>query len=397
MNELLIFALLFVAISIGWFLGRRSNPVLPAADDPGQYYRGLNYLLDGRQDGAVDAFISALEVNSETLETHVALGNLLRKKGEVDRAIRIHQNLLGRPSLPRSQVHQAHLELARDYISAGLLDRAERLLLDLVQESTEQRSASLNHLLEIYQSERDWQRAIDIAGDLLPRKSARAGGEGERGRAVAVALSHYHCELAAEKLQSGEIEGARKLLRQILSRDRHCVRASLMLGELECDSGNFKAAVKALRKVRDQDPELVPETVPLLRRCYRELGSEGSLRGWLEECLGAHPSPELVLAVADVMQREDGVAAAGEFLARELAERPSMRGLAQLLNLRVGTAQGRSRDELEQLQAPLARLLEQRPTYRCVRCGFSGHQLHWCCPGCQQWSTVRSIRGAPRD
>ncbi len=134
-NDLLMFALLFAAIGIGWWLGRRSASAA-GPDLPGQYYKGLNYLLDGRPDGAVDAFINALEVNSETLETHIALGNLLRKRGEVDRAIRIHQNLLARPSLPRLQVHQAHLELARDYISAGLFDRAERLLLDLVKTRT---------------------------------------------------------------------------------------------------------------------------------------------------------------------------------------------------------------------------------------------------------------------
>ena len=169
MNDLLIFALLFAAIAIGWWLGRRGAATVASSPElPGQYYKGLNYILEDRPDGAIDAFINALEVNSETLETHIALGNLLRKKGEVDRAIRIHQNLLARPSLPRSQVHLAHLELARDYISAGLLDRAERLLLDLVEESPAQRRTSQRHLLEIYQSEREWSRAIDIAKDLLP-------------------------------------------------------------------------------------------------------------------------------------------------------------------------------------------------------------------------------------
>ena len=170
MNDLGIFFLLFLAIAIGWLLGRRSStaPVNSPAL-PSQYYKGLNDILDGRPDGAIDSFINALEVNTETLETHIALGNLLRKKGEVERAIRIHQNLLARPSLPRSQVHQAHLELARDYISAGLLDRAERLLLDLVDESPEQRRTAHLHLLEIYQSERDWLRAIEVASELLPR------------------------------------------------------------------------------------------------------------------------------------------------------------------------------------------------------------------------------------
>ena len=176
MNDLLIFLLLFSAIVIGWLLGRRSvASISNNSDSSGEYYQGLNYLLDGRPDGAVDSFIDGLEVNSETLETHVAMGNLLRKRGEVDRAIRVHQNLLARPSLPRSQVHLAHLELARDYISAGLLDRAEGLLLALVKESSEQRVVACRHLLEIYQSEKEWQRAIDVAKSMLPKKKSLLG------------------------------------------------------------------------------------------------------------------------------------------------------------------------------------------------------------------------------
>ena len=130
---------------------------------PSQYYRGLNFLLDGSQDGAIDAFTQELEVNSETFDTHIALGNVLRRRGEVDRAIRIHQNLLERPSLPASQLHLAHLELSRDYISAGLLDRAERLLLDLVAEAGHHRRVARRHLLEIYEAQRDWLAAQAIA------------------------------------------------------------------------------------------------------------------------------------------------------------------------------------------------------------------------------------------
>ena len=218
MNDLAILLLLVVAIGIGWWLGRRSVPRATehrTGSIPSDYYRGLNYLLDGRPDGAVDAFIDALEVNSETLETHIALGNLMRKRGEVERAIRIHQNLLARPSLPATQVHQAHLELARDYVSAGLHDRAERLLLDLVQEAPELRTTAHRHLLEIYQSESDWDRAIDIATRLLPRKRRLAGGAPlpDELEQIAIALAHYHCELAAISMQEGRWPEAAALFR----------------------------------------------------------------------------------------------------------------------------------------------------------------------------------------
>ena len=395
MNDLLVFGLLFVAIAIGWYLGRRSAPRTVAGSDlPSQYYKGLNYLLDGRPDGAIDSFINALEVNSETLETHIALGNLLRKKGEVDRAIRIHQNLLARPSLPRAQVHQAHLELARDYISAGLLDRAERLLLDLVQESPEQRRSSLRHLLEIYQSEREWSRAIEIANALLPRKTLLGGQSGpDRGQPVSVALAHYYCELACEKRDAGDLPAARKLLQQALAQDKQCVRASILLGEVECESGQYKQAVKALRRVRQQDPEYVPETISILRRCYAELNDDKSLKAYLQDCLGSDPTAPLVLAIAEDMRQSEGNEAAGDFLSAQLADRPSLRGLARLISLQLDATESPARENLSLLQVLVERLIAERPAYRCGHCGFAGQQLHWFCPGCKHWGTMKTIRG----
>jgi len=395
-NDFLIFALLFSAIAIGWALGRRSHTAAPAntPELPSQYYRGLNYLLDGRPDGAIDAFIDALEVNSETLETHVALGNLLRKRGEVDRAIRVHQNLLARPSLPRKQVHQAHLELARDYITAGLLDRAERLLLDLVEESDEQRSASRRFLLEIYQSEREWQRAIEIATEMLPRKSLLGGSSpagNDKGQPVAVALAHFYCELASEKLAAGELQVARDLLEQALGQDKQCVRASIMLGEVEYQAGQFKQAVKVLRRVKTQDADYIPETVATLRECYLQMDDEKSLKVYLEECLGAEPSPNLLLAVAEDIARIGGKEAAAEFLSSRLADQPSLRGLARLIDLQLDVTEGKARDNLDLLQVLVGRLISERPHYRCVHCGFAGRQLHWFCPGCKYWGTMKTI------
>jgi lipopolysaccharide biosynthesis regulator YciM len=396
-NDLLIFVLLFSAIAIGWWLGRRGAArALPSTEHPSQYYTGLNYLLDGRPDGAIDAFVDALEVNSETLETHLALGNLLRKRGEVDRAIRVHQNLLARPSLPREKVHQAHLELARDYISAGLLDRAERLLLDLVKESREQRVVSLRHLLEIYTSEKEWQKAIDAALQLLPRKTLLGGAgaphDSGKGQQVAVALAHFYCELAASKLAAGELPAARKLLDQALGQDGLCVRASIMLGEVEYKGGHYKQAVKALRRVRQQDLDYLPETVSPLRKCYQQLNDEGALKTYLRDCLGENPPPKLLLAVAEDICEAGGKEAAADFLSNRLAHQPSLRGLAKLIELQIDVADDKSSANLGLLQVLVNRLVNERPLYRCGHCGFSGRQLHWFCPGCQYWGTIKSIQ-----
>ena len=397
MNELLLFALLFVAIGIGWLLGRRGSGRASVSPElPSQYYKGLNYLLDGRPDGAIDAFVTALEVNSETLETHIALGNVLRKKGEVDRAIRIHQNLLARPSLPRAQVHQAHLELARDYISAGLLDRAERLLLDLVDESRGLRRTAQGHLLEIYQSEREWQQAIDIALKLVPKKSLLGGSvptdSANGGQEVTLVLAHYYCELAARKIARGKLQQAHKLLQQALDSDKQCVRASIMTGDVEYRSGHYKLAINALRKVRTQDPGYICETVGLLRQCHRELGDEGSLKPYLEECLSAYPSATLMLAVADDVRQTQGNHEAGEFLSGQLAIQPSLRGLVRLIGLQMEHTEGEARDNLGLLQGLASRLLADRYAYRCDHCGFAGKHLHWLCPSCKAWGTMKTIR-----
>jgi lipopolysaccharide biosynthesis regulator YciM len=397
-NDLLIFLLLFSAVGIGWLLGRRSvSAAANKADSSRDYYQGLNYLLDGRPDGTADSFIDGLEVNSETLETHLSMGNLLRKRGEVDRAIRVHQNLLGRPSLPRSQVHLAHLELARDYISAGLLDRAEGLLLALVDESAEQRVVACRHLLEIYQSEREWQRAIDVAESMLPKKKLLLGsslseGQGQGGQQVGVALPHYYCELAEEKILAGEVQIARSLLDKALVWDKQCVRASLMLGEVEYKVGHYPQAIKALRRVKRQDPDYLPETVVLLRQCYQQIDDEKSLKIYLEECFGSDPSPNLLLAVAEDICETGGKESAAEFLSGQLADQPSLRGLAKLINLQLDFTDGPGRDNLGLLQVLVNRLISERPIYRCGHCGFSGRQLHWFCPGCKYWGTLKSIR-----
>jgi lipopolysaccharide biosynthesis regulator YciM len=404
-DDLLVFVLLFSAVGCGWWLGRRgARPaVSSAAALPSQYYRGLNYLLDGRPDGAIDHFISALEVNSETLETHIALGNVLRRRGEVDRAIRIHQNLLARPRLPAAQVHIAHLELARDYISAGLLDRAEKLFLELVEQSEEQRATSRQHLIELYRSQRDWKAAIDQALALAPGGTTRRAHADDAalvsGQPVAVQLAHFYCELALEAREYRDLTAARDLFSRALASDPGCVRASLELGRLEAGDGCHRAAIDVLRSIEEQDPDLLPEAIPVLQDSYAALGEEAAFSAYLRECFARHPSTPLMLALADDTEREGGAAAAREFLATRLAQAPSLRGLHKLLRLQLaeGEALGTAGGSLAMLSLLLDRLIAERPVYRCDHCGFSAKHRLWFCPGCKYWGTFRSIRTAQAE
>lgn len=389
--------LVFSAVAIGWLLGRWTRPAQkPDAGTARRYYQGLNFLLNDHPDGSVDAFIESLEVNSETLEMHIAVGNQMRRKGEVERAIRIHQNLLSRPSLPREHLHQAHLELARDFISAGLWDRAERLLQDLLEESSELRSVAKRHLMEIYQDEKEWDAAIDMARQILPKRTLLKSSSPTDAQ-LTVALSHYCCELAEEAIQKKNYLLARGQLKQALAYDPACVRASLLAADLECGAGHFSIAIKHLRRVKEQDPVFIPETIARLRQCYGALGDEEGLANYLADCLEQFPSTRVLLALADLLKTQQGFEAAHDFLTSQLKRRPSLRGLEQLLAHNTVGAGEHSRESLSMLHGLIEQIMDNKPQYQCNHCGFSGRHLHWLCPGCKQWGQIKTIRGVEGD
>jgi len=393
-SDLVIFGFLFAAIVIGWVLGRRSSVQAAAFNDYFSGRRGTRR----PEDPSLDSMVEDLAADGGSAQTRIALGVQLRRRGEVDGAVRVHEDVLARPSLAVDDAVRARLELARDYTSAGLLDRAEELLLELVQDFPEQARVGRMHLLEIYEIERDWQRAIDVAKALLPRKLQRdrpaPGGMPERSQKPALRLAHYCCELAEEARFSGDPGAARQLLQDALSHDKQCVRASMLLSQLEYDAGRYREAAQALQRVRLQDPDYLPETIDLLRQCHDELGDQQSLRTYLLECLALRPTPGLVAAVARDMARADGPAAAGRFLSEQLLKYPSLAGMAQLIGLQLEAAEGKPREEFAMLQNLAHSLVASRPSYRCGHCGFAGKHLHWSCPGCKHWGSIKAIDGS---
>lgn len=391
------FLLVFSAVACGWLLARLGSRRRGSRSDGyRRYYRGLNYLLNEQPDEAIDSFIDSLEVNADTLETHLAVGNLMRRKGEVERAIKIHQNLLSRPSLEPEQQQQAHLELARDFVSAGLLDRAERLLLDLINQAPELREISLYQLMELYQDEREWQRAIDTGLMLLPRRGLLLSST-TPDRRVQEALAHYHCEQAEQALKRNDFHAARLQLKKALQQDRECARASLLAGQVEYRTGHYRQAIRSLKRVRDQEPALLPEILDSLRACHYQLNEIALYWQLLLDWLGQYPSTTLLLAAADELRQQRGREAAMTFLAERLRQRPTLRGVARLIDWYLETASAEPREQVGLLQGVTRQLLLNRPTYQCQHCGFSGRSLHWLCPSCKQWNTVKPIRGVEGD
>lgn len=393
-----LFLLVFTAIACGWLLGRFAigASALPGGASAAyrQYFRGLNYLLNDRPDEAIATFIDTLEVNKETFDTHLALGNMMRRKGDVEQALRIHQNLLARPNLPPLQLQRAQLELAHDYISAGLYDRAEKILQELVQSSEELRPTALRHLVEIYQAERDWAKAIETATRLLPRRNFFLSAP-DPDPELDGAIAHFHCELAQYALDKNEFDGARAHLIQALIRDPKLVRASLLLGLLEYRSGHFQAAIDALQKVPEQNSALIPEMLDTLRTCFDAVGRREQFVDYLRECLVKHASTRLVLAICEEIAHRDGAKAAALFLAEQMRLRPTMRGLLSLLSMqRDGACEEHN---VEILQSLLQKMATGKPIYQCNHCGFSVRQIHWQCPKCKQWNTMLPIGGSEGD
>jgi lipopolysaccharide biosynthesis regulator YciM len=396
-NELLQFLFFVVAVSAGWLAGYCYRPRSGKKDTEtsSSYYKGLNYLLSEQPDAAVMTVINDLPVNLETLHTHLALGNLLRSKGEVDGAIRVHQNLLSRPSLPREKLHQVHLELARDYISAGVLDRAERLLKDVVDESEVFRADALEHLQHIYQTEREWDHAIAVALRRLPPRSwlKKAPVAGPADRRVERALSHFYCEKAQLLLAEHNYKEAIAALQSARQFDRDNVRAYMLSANIALKQNKPELALDLLHTAIDRQAAFSSEMLPLFREAFGRFGGRDA---YLDALLGIAKNTEssaFIIEAAELMAAKDGSELTLQYLLDAARQRPTLGLLAKVLE-QPAAGSGQT---LELVQGVLLKLRAERPAYRCRQCGFSGQKLHWLCPSCEQWGTITPIRGTQGD
>ena len=382
--DLSLLLVLIAAVGIGWWLGQREyrqkrNSQLGLQAD---YYRGLNYLLNQQTDEALELFIHALEVNSQTVDTHLALGSLFRRRGEVDKAIQIHQNLLSSKGLDQEQVMLAELELAHDFIKAGLLDRAEELLLDIVQQPNQQTANATELLVDVYQREQDWHKALE------------AGSAAHVSASVDLAqrLSHFCCELAEEALQSDQQQEGLDYLKCAKRHNADNPRVSFLRAQLSIQQENFRDAKRHLLIMAQQDEQLVPEIIQPLRLCFTQLGDIDGWRAWLNQAMTEYPSSSLLLAQAhEISQQNDSEAAS--YLTENLRQRPSLKGFNYLIDLHMQWASENAKDSLQVLKGLTVALQRSKPHYRCRQCGFAGNSMHWQCPSCHQWGSTKPIYG----
>jgi len=389
MPDALLLTVLVAAVAIGWWLGRRERR---KAHDPApptglarDYFVGLNYLLNDQQDRAIETFVGALEVNSETIETHITLGNLFRTRGEADRAMKIHQNLLARPSLSAAQGERVQLELARDFLTLGLLDRAERLLKGLLRDSQDAalRQAARRLLADLLEREGEWAAAFEVANPQLVQEDK------ERRRAAA----HWLCQLAEEERANASPTLARRHLKRALNVDPRCVRANLLLAALEHDTAHYRQAIAVLSRIPAQDPAFTPTMLEPLARNYRLLDDAEGLTRHLHELLERHPYTSVIILLAETLRQREGIAPAIALVSEQLNREASLGALDYLIDLYRQHSRGEALEQLALLKRHTADLLGKLPRHRCRRCGFSGDQLHWQCPRCRSWGTTRPITG----
>lgn len=402
MQDFASIIIITLAIAVGFYLGRMSlkkkssTEFIPYASK--SYFQGLNYLLNEQPDKAVDAFVDSLDVNKNTLETHLALGKLMRKQGQVDRAIRIHQNLLARPLLDNTQQHHIHLELGRDFMAAGLLDRAEMLLKEVIAESAELRNTAQRFLLDIYQDEREWQQAIHLGEALLGSRFFKSTDN--KRLAMAKMIAHFYCELAEEDRLKGDNAGCKKSLEQALVIDKSALRASLLLGRFYNNQNQYKSALKVLNRAITENSDFIADLLPDLlsayEGAYHHKGFERFLLQINNKLANQMPIQGLLYTIDQQLARVDSHSQspnlASDMLVKYLRDNPSLVGLNKLIALRLPHLKGEVANEVGRLHDLLKKLLDKQFNYRCINCGFSGRQLHWRCPGCKKWDQMSRLK-----
>jgi lipopolysaccharide biosynthesis regulator YciM len=368
--------------ALGWMAARIDIKQLITESRalPVSYFKGLNFLMNEQPDKAIEAFIEVVKVDPQTVELHFALGSLFRRRGEVERAIRMHQNLVERTDLVEEQKLAALFELAQDYLKAGLLDRAEELFLKL--EGTPHAEAALKFLLEIYQQEKEWQKAIGAAQKL----------ESVTGRSHQKEIANFYCELASVETMHSRPQAAKPHLEAALAHHRLCVRANILLGDLELGVGNTAAAIEAWKRIESQNPAYLSLVAERIYNGYKAQGRAEEGLNLLRAFLEKYPSLDALNVVFQATLEQHGAEPAYRLVRDELRRMPTLLGLDKLLEAQLLDAPIERRRDLELIRTLVNQHTQGLAMYKCDNCGFRARQYYWHCPACASWETYSPRR-----
>src|SRR5210317_324469 len=378
-STFLLAGLFLLLAAAGWAMGRFGERDEEQQPPPLNidYLKGLNFLLNEQTDQALEHFLEMVRVVDRTIETHFALGSLFRRRGEVDRAIRIHQNIIARPDLASEQRDQALYSLAKDYLAAGLLDRAEKLFVRLSEGSRYQVQA-LDALCGIYEQEREWEKAID-AGQRL---------EVLGGRSLALQIAHYYCELAEAAAARNDYVAARQYVKNAQSGRPRTMRGALTRAHIARDTDDSKTALKLYHRIIDENTYLIAEALPEIVSIYTRENEVEELERALRTLLEKNPEMSSLVAYTAIVNDIGGIPVIDECVEEYMLNEPTLGEFVELqqmsaaVNDEGGTAFAKVRGALSKLAAAT-------PRYQCQECGFSSQRLLWQCPSCREWETQR--------
>ena len=373
--------------AMGWIAARidikhllRESRALPLS-----YFRGLNFLLNEQPDKAIESFIEVVKVDPQTIDLHFALGSLFRRQGEIDRAIRMHQNLLDRHDLPPERRTMATYELAQDFHRAGLLDRAEELFTKL--DGTAYEHAALGHLISIYETEKDWPKAV----------AATTRMESIAKQPYFREIAQYHCELAQAALLRSDAAAAQAEIDRALAGHRACARANLLAGDLKAQTEDWKGAIDAWQRIESQNPAFLALAADRFADAFRRLRDLPTGVRLLRNYQSQYPSLDVLNALFTLVLEHEGPDSAAALIKDELARNPTLIGLDRLLEAQLLAAPADRRHDLELVKGLVGQHIKRLGLYKCEQCGFRARQYYWRCPGCQKWETYSPKRTETPD
>jgi lipopolysaccharide biosynthesis regulator YciM len=373
--------------ALGWIAARidirqlmRESSALPLS-----YFRGLNFLLNEQPDKAIESFIEVVKVDPQTIDLHFALGSLFRRQGEIDRAIRMHQNLLDRPDLAAEKRRAAVFELAQDFHRAGLLDRAEELFTKLDGSPFEH--ASQGFLLSIYEQEKDWPKAIAVTRRM----------EALAKQPYFKEIAHYYCELAQTALVKSDFAVSKLHIDEALGEYRACARATMLLGDMHAQQGDLPGAIDIWQRIESQNPVFLSLVAERLADGYRKTDNAAQGLRVLRAYQAQYPSLDLLNTLFALTLAHEGPAAAGDLIKDELARNPTLLGLDRLLEAQLLSAPAERRHDLELVKQLVGAHIKRLGMYKCDHCGFRARQYYWRCPGCGKWETYSPRRTETPD
>ncbi len=379
MDPIWLLLLLPLAAASGWFAASTSKfSWFRRRKLPAVYFEGINYLLNDQHDKAIELFLDMLEVDSKTIEIHLTLGKLYRKRGEIERATLIHENLIDRSDLTSEQRNQSYFELGRDFYAAGILDRAERIFTELMKDPEYQEQAHKN-LIEIYEQEREWNNCIKVTNSLNQVSS----------NDYSSLLAQYYCEMAEEAIREGRYTPAEDYVEVAKAVDKNCVRAILQSGRIKALRGDHKSAIDTWRTIGQKNSRFVPETVSHVAESYKILKQTDELVEFLRATAEAATDGQLAVAYVDALESQNRAKSAEKFLTDWTRKYPSLHCLHRLILLKLKASEElNNSDEFKLIEKLIQQEIDAARLYQCQRCGYTTRTLHWQCPGCRSWNTI---------